>query len=86
MAYLLFIIDSLFHWHGDVVFLDGLCKVNTLTLTCEIYLLVLILAIIHLQALYSRRPELYLLFLSNIIGLIYMISSNDWVITVVAWE
>ena len=53
---------------------------------CEIYLLVLVLAIIHLQAIYSRRPELYLLILSNVLGLIYMISSNDWLITVVAWE
>jgi len=44
------------------------------------------LALIHLQALYSRRPEIYLLILSNVIGLIYLISSNDWLITVVAWE
>ena len=44
------------------------------------------MALIHLQALYSRRPEIYLLILSNVIGLIYLISSNDWLITVVAWE
>jgi len=69
-----------------VVFLDGLCKINASILICEIYLLVLVLAIIHLQAIYSRRPELYLLILSNVLGLIYMISSNDWLITVVAWE
>ena len=81
-----FILDSLSHWHGDVVFLDGLCKINASILICEIYLLVLVLAIIHLQAIYSRRPELYLLILSNVLGLIYMISSNDWLITVIAWE
>ena len=46
----------------------------------------MVLAIIHLQAIYSRRPELYLLILSNVLGLIYMISSNDWLITVIAWE
>nr|NP_150314.1 NADH dehydrogenase subunit 2 [Spizellomyces punctatus]AAK84243.1 NADH dehydrogenase subunit 2 [Spizellomyces punctatus] len=86
VIYLLFIIDSLYHWQGDVVFLDGLCKINASILTSEIYLLVLILAIVHLQAIYSRRPEFYLIILSNIIGLVYMISSNDWVITVTAWE
>ena len=86
VVYLLFILDSLTHWHGDVVFLDGLCKINPSILTSEIYLLVQVLALIHLQALYSRRPEIYLLILSNVIGLIYLISSNDWLITVVAWE
>nr|QCQ69095.1 NADH dehydrogenase subunit 2 [Powellomyces hirtus] len=86
VVYLLFIVDSLSHWHGDVVFMDGLCKINPSILTSEIYILVLILAILHLQAIYSRRPELYLLILSNLLGLIYMISSNDWLITVTAWE
>jgi len=68
------------------VFLDGLSKVNTVTLTSEINLLIQILAILHLQAIYTRRPEFYLLILSNILGLINLISSNDWFITVTAWE
>ena len=41
--------------------MDGLCKINPTILASEIYVLVLILAILHLQAIYSRRPELYLL-------------------------
>jgi NADH:ubiquinone oxidoreductase subunit 2 (subunit N) len=86
LVYLFFILDSLSHWHGDVVFLDGLCKINASILTSEIFLLVLILALLHLHALFSRRPEFYLLILSNVLGIIYMISSNDWLITVVAWE
>ncbi len=86
VVYQFFILDSLAHWHGDVVFMDGLCKINSTILSSEIYILVLILAILHLQALYSRRPELYLLLQSNLLGLIYMISSNDWLITVTAWE
>lgn len=39
--------------------MDGLCKVNESILTSEIYLLIIILAITHLQGLYARRPELY---------------------------
>ena len=86
VAYQLFILDSLLHWHGDVVFLDGLCKINVSILTSEIFLLVQVLALIHLHGIYSKRPEFYLLILSNVLGLIYLISSNDWLITVVAWE
>lgn len=41
--------------------MDGLCKINPLILTSEIYILVLIIAILHLQTIYSSRPELYLL-------------------------
>ncbi|KAI9088709.1 NADH dehydrogenase subunit 2 [Phlyctochytrium arcticum] len=51
-VYLAFIIDSSYHWVGDVVFLDGL---------------VLIIG-------------------SNLTGLIYLISSADWIVTVTAWE
>lgn len=86
VVYQLFIIDSQVHWHGDLVFMDGLCKINPTILISEIYILVLILAILHLQAIYSRRPEQYLLLQSNLIGVIYMISSNDWLITITAWE
>jgi len=66
--------------------MDGLCHLNPIILVGEIYLMGLIIAIIHLQSLYSKRPELYLLVLSNVIGLIYLISSNDFTITICAWE
>jgi len=48
--------------------MDGLCHLNPTILVGEIYLMGLIIAIIHLQSLYSKRPELYLLVLSNVIG------------------
>lgn len=86
ISYLGFIIDALIHWHGDIVFMDGLCHINPLILVGEVYLMGLIIAIIHLQSLYSKRPELYLLVLSNVIGQIYLISSNDFTITICAWE
>jgi len=37
--------------------MDGLCKINPIILTSEIYILLLIIAILHLQSIYSRRPE-----------------------------
>ena len=86
IVYQLFIIDSQLHWYGDIVFMDGLCRIDSSILISEIYILLLILAILHLQAIYSRRPEQYLLLQSNLIGVIYMISSNDWLITITAWE
>ena len=85
-VYLLFILDGLSHWHGDIVFIDGLCHLNPTILTSEIFLLVMMALIIHLQAIYSRRPEFYLIILSNLIGIIYLITSNDWLITITAWE
>jgi len=48
--------------------MDGLCHLNPTILVGEIYLMGLIIGIIHLQSLYSKRPELYLLVLSNVIG------------------
>jgi len=57
--------DSLFHWQGDVVFLDGLSRISATILTGEIYLMVL--AILTLGLLQHRflvyksdlRPEYY---------------------------
>lgn len=85
-VYQLLIIDSLINWQGEIVLMDGLCRINSTIIICEIYIQVLIITILHFQAIYTKRPELYLLIQSNVIGLIYMISSNDWVISITAWE
>ena len=39
ISYLGFIIDALIHWHGDIVFMDGLCHINPLILVGEVYLI-----------------------------------------------
>lgn len=85
-VYLAFIIDSSYHWVGDVVFLDGLVLVSNTILTGEIYLILLVIAIVHLQGLFENRPEIYQIIGSNLTGLIYLISSADWIVTVTAWE
>jgi NADH:ubiquinone oxidoreductase subunit 2 (subunit N) len=83
---LFFDINSLQHWQGDIVFFDGLLKVNTLILVSKIYLMLIIILILQLKAIYSRRSELYLIIMTNIIGLIYLLQSNDLLITIIAWE
>lgn len=52
----------------------------------EIVLIILTGIIIFIQGLFAKQPELILLALPNLIAIIYLVTNNDWLITITAWE
>lgn len=61
IAYLLFTFDSLIHWCSDLIFMDGLCRINTSTIASDIFIVALVILVLYLCAIYYRRPESYLI-------------------------
>lgn len=85
--------ESIINWQGgDIIFMDGLCRINKLVQMSEIFQMIQVQLI--LQAIggtdytkqISKRPELFQMIQSNQIGQVYQQSSNDWVVTITAWE
>ena len=85
-AYLFFIIESIINWKGDIVVMDGITKITYTILISEI--IVIIISIISLYIIIEilEISEINMLILTNIIGFIYMITSNDLLITLLSWE
>lgn len=44
------------------------------------------LIIILLLGLQNIKSELYLIMLGNLIGIVHLVNSHDWIITITSWE
>lgn len=66
--------------------MDGLCKVTYNLLIYELLLLLVGFGILFIQGVYSKGPELGLISLPNLIGIVSQLVSNDWLVTVTGWE
>ena len=77
---------------SDLILMDSQYKINKTIQMNQIYQTIQIILILQIISGYdytiyvARRPELYMMILTNIIGQIYQINSNDWIITITAWE
>jgi NADH:ubiquinone oxidoreductase subunit 2 (subunit N) len=86
-AWLLFLLDCLTVANNlGLTLMDGLLKVTGNLLTYEVLLMVAAFVIIVVQGVYAKRPELSLIALPNLIGIVSLFSSNDWLVTVTGWE
>lgn len=48
--------------------------------------MVVAFGILFVQGVYAKRPELGLISLPNLIGIVSLLYSNDWLVTVTGWE
>jgi NADH-quinone oxidoreductase subunit N len=86
LTYLLFLCDGLIHWQGTVLFLDGVLSINIPVLFGEFILISLTFLIILLTLYTLAKAELYLIFITNVLGFTFLWQSQDWIVTVIAWE
>lgn len=86
IAYILFVGEELQKWQGEILFMDGIQSKGIYILSSEIYQMLLILGILNINLIYSNKAETYLIQMTNIIGFIYLWQSQDWIVTVIAWE
>ena len=63
---------------------DGLLIINGLLLTFELFLLGLAIVIIAGQ--WQGQPLNTLMLMANVMGIVYLLASKDWIATVAAWE
>jgi NADH-quinone oxidoreductase subunit N len=86
LAYLLFLCEGLAHWQSAVLFLDGILSINIPELFSEFFLISLTFLIVLLTLYTLARAELYLIFITNVLGFTFLWQSQDWIVTVIAWE
>ena len=79
----------------SVVFIDGLSSLSSNLLIYEVLLIFIALSVIGIGNLgvgvgvgvgVGKRPELVLIQLPNLIGIVLLLSSNDLLVTVTGWE
>lgn len=86
IAQFLFLIESLKDWRETIVFVDGITKLSKELIISELIVYTIAIIGIIVISKFIKNQEAHLLQLTNLIGLIYMINSNDWLITITAWE
>lgn len=90
--YQIWIINIYFNWQGtNIIYLDGQFKINKIIQICEIYQIVQVSFIqFFLGKDYtiqiSKRPEIFLMILTNQIAQFQLFNSNDFIITIISWE
>lgn len=85
LAYFFFIGDSLYHWQGIVLFMDGLLSIGIPVLLSSCFLIFLTLLVVLLTTSLAKA-SFYLILMTNILGFLYLWQSHDWIVTVIAWE
>lgn len=76
----------------ELSMMDGIQKINKTKIIIELYIQGLALIIIAAQNYYhynqqnSTFSELYLILLTNILGISALLASNDWQATIISWE
>lgn len=83
-TYFIYLLTMINDWQSTLILWDGNLKLNSLILISESYIILLL--IILLLGVKYIKGEIYLLILSATIGILYLISSNDWLVTVISWE
>lgn len=71
---------------GDIIQLEGLQTQESKIINWEIYQYIIIGIIQIFQEKENLKSEQYQVLMINTIGLIYQMSSGDWIITITAWE
>ena len=69
--------------------MDGIITITNQKLIKQIFILMLVYVIIHNQnnkSSYASYSVLYILLLTNLIGVSCLIKSNDWLLTIISWE
>ena len=76
----------------DINILDGIFKFNKLKSVIVLFIIFLAIIIITSQKSYiynsttKKTGEIFLIKLTNILGIVSLIYSNDWVMTIISWE
>ena len=80
------------NWEGtNLIYLDGLCKMNKMVQISEIYQMIQVCIIQYIigkdnTIQISKRPELFQMLITNLISQIQQQNSNDFIITIITWE
>lgn len=97
ISYSLFEIDFLMTSNNikdilDINIFDGIFKINKLKSIIILFLIFLAIIILYSQMSYlynsttKKTGEIYLIMLTNILGVISLINSNDFIMTIISWE
>lgn len=83
-SYILLFIQMLFSFENlNISYLDGILKKNETTTTLSLVILIIGLLILLVQ---TYQSETYIIFLTNLLGIIFLLHSNDWILTIISWE
>lgn len=76
--------------NGNITAFDGLLVINSTLLTLELFMVGLAIVVVSLigvgQQLVYNNTYGYLWLLANVIGIVYILASKDWLITIAAGE
>jgi len=86
LSYIIFNLQLILNYPElNISLLDGLLKMNETNLLLSLFILIISILIINTQ--YNIiKAETYIILLTNILGINYLLFSNDWLITIIAWE
>jgi NADH-ubiquinone oxidoreductase chain 2 len=100
ILYILFNLQFIFaidtcELNGSIIelsIMDGIYKINKTKLIIELFIFLIAYLIIIAQNYYyynqtnSTFSEIYLILLTNILGISTLLYSNDWLVTIISWE
>jgi NADH-quinone oxidoreductase subunit N len=71
---------------ADILYFDGVHRLNINILISEIFLIVFTLMLFQIYTYYLKSSEVFLIIFINVIALINLISSYDWLLTIINYE
>lgn len=84
ISYQVLEIDLYRNLQSNLVLYDGLYCIDSIVILNEIFQITLGMQIFSIVLF--KKSEIYLLIVSSQVGMIFLISSQDWLLTVTSWE
>lgn len=74
---------------NNISFLDGKIKINETNILKTTFIFIIAISILLNQGNLKNngsKTEKYIILLTNLQGITYIINSNDWILTIISWE
>jgi len=92
-SYIIFNVNFLVEFqNNNLSFLDGKIKMNETNLMKTTLVFIISIIILLNQSNINKikeggsKTEKYIILLTNLLGITYIITSNDWILTIISWE
>lgn len=92
LSYKIFELDFYQTGFFELSLLDGILKISNTKSLINLSIFIITIKLLQLQLNYNYNNktkitgEIYLIFLTNILGITLLLSSNDWIFTIISWE
>lgn len=77
---------NIYYIQDEILFLDGVHRLNTSILFYEILLIVFTLMLFQIYTYYLKSSETFMILFTNVIALINLMESYDWLLTIINYE